>query len=138
MGNCIEGSNPSLSATISEHHKTLSGKYTRCECRITVITRRCQRLDDGSIPSTRSKQIHSIGKNKMAKTTKKPVAKKVAKKVTKKAPANKFWFEDVGDNVMRNAEQISANIQKNAKQLSDNIAKNSARISANIKALSER
>ena len=70
----------------------------------------------------------------MVKTTKKPVAKKVAKK----APANKFWFEDVGDNVMRNAEQISANIQKNAKQLSDNIAKNSARISANIKALSER
>ena len=63
MGNCIEGSNPSLSATISEHHKTLSGKYTQviCEYSITVITRRCQRLDVGSIPTTRSNYEQFVG-----------------------------------------------------------------------------
>ena len=46
---------------------------------------------------------------------------KAKAKVTKKAPANKYWFEDVGDNVMRNAEQISANIQANSQRVGDNM-----------------
>tara|TARA_B100000927_G_C16393543_1_gene440346 strand:+ start:196 stop:378 length:183 start_codon:yes stop_codon:yes gene_type:complete len=43
------------------------------------------------------------------------------KKATKKAPANKWWFEDVGDNVMKNAEEISANIRANADRIANNV-----------------
>ena len=50
-----------------------------------------------------------------------------------------IWdFEDVGDNVMRNAEQISANIQKNAEQISANIQANSQRVGDNMKAYLNR
>jgi transcription termination factor NusB len=69
-----------------------------------------------------------------AKATKKAVAKKVTKKATK----NDWWFQDVGDNVMRNAEEISANIRKNAEQISANIQANSQRISDNMKAYLNR
>ena len=51
----------------------------------------------------------------MAKTT-----KKVAK-AKKETPANKYWFEDVGDNVRKNAEQISANIRANSERIANNI-----------------
>jgi|AOAMet_66_BLW_10_1038536.scaffolds.fasta_scaffold09997_2 hypothetical protein len=70
------------------------------------------------------------------KATKKAVAKKPVKKTKTKAPI--WWFEEVGINVQKNAEQISSNIMKNAEQISKNIIKNTAKISANIKALSER
>ena len=68
----------------------------------------------------------------------KMVKAKAKAKVSKKAPANKFWFEDVGDNVMRNAEQISANIRANAEEISANIQANSQRIGDNMKAYLNR
>ena len=63
----------------------------------------------------------------MATATKKktkatlPTKKKVTKKTTKKAPVNKYWFEDVGDNVRKNAEEISANIRANSERIANNI-----------------
>ena len=35
---------------------------------------------------------------------------KAKAKLSKKATKNDWWFQDVGDNVMRNAEEISANL----------------------------
>ena len=66
------------------------------------------------------------------------VKAKAKAKVSKKATKNKFWFEDVGDNVMRNAEEISANIRKNAEQISANIQANSQRVGDNMKAYLNR
>ena len=63
---------------------------------------------------------------------------KATKKATKKAPANKWWFEDVGDNVMKNAQEISANIRANAEEISANIQANSQRIGDNMKAYLNR
>lgn len=57
------------------------------------------------------------------KTTKKPVAKKVTKK--DKIVAIDFDWTKVGENVQRNAEQISKNIMKNAETIGNNVAKNS-------------
>ena len=63
-----------------------------------------------------------------------------AKATTKvsKATKNDWAFQDVGDNVMRNAQEISANIQKNAQQISANIRKNAEEIGNNVRANSER
>ena len=64
-----------------------------------------------------------------AKTT----AKKVVKaKATRKKKADTFDWNNVGENVMKNAQEISKNIMKNAEQIGKNIAKNSARIAKNI------
>ena len=46
---------------------------------------------------------------------------KAKAKVSKKAPVNKWWFEDIGDNVRKNAEEISANITANAVRIAKNI-----------------
>ena len=64
----------------------------------------------------------------------------VKAKATKvsKATKNDWAFQDVGDNVMRNAQEISANIQKNAQQISANIRKNAEEIGNNVRANSER
>ena len=43
------------------------------------------------------------------------------KSSTKKAPANKWWFQEFGDNLMKNAEEISANIRANAERIGENI-----------------
>ena len=62
-----------------------------------------------------------------AKATKKPVAKKVTKKTTKKDKivAIDFDWTKVGENVQKNAEQISKNIMKNAETIGNNVARNS-------------
>ena len=54
-------------------------------------------------------------------TKTKAKAKTTKKKVTKKAPVNKYWFEDVGDNVRKNAEEISANIRANSERIANNV-----------------
>tara|TARA_B100001758_G_C18301042_1_gene552372 strand:- start:435 stop:638 length:204 start_codon:yes stop_codon:yes gene_type:complete len=59
---------------------------------------------------------------------------KAKAKVSKKAPVNKWWFEDIGDNVRKNAEEISANIRANAEEISANINANVKRIAENINA----
>jgi len=68
------------------------------------------------------------------------MVKAKAKATTKvsKATKNDWAFQDVGDNVMRNAQEISANIQKNAQQISANIQKNAQEIGNNVRANSER
>ena len=64
-----------------------------------------------------------------AKATKKPVAKKVTKKAktTKKDKivAIDFDWTKVGENVQKNAEEISKNIMKNAETIGNNVARNS-------------
>ena len=64
-------------------------------------------------------------------------AKAKATKVSK-ATKNDWAFQDVGDNVMRNAQEISANIQKNAQEISANIRRNAEEIGNNVRANSER
>jgi len=58
--------------------------------------------------------------------------------ITKKAPAKKWWFEDVGENVRKNAEQISANIQANADEIGANVRANAERVGDNMKAYLNR
>ena len=70
---------------------------------------------------------------KMVKAKAKAKAK-AKTKVTK----NDWWFQDVGDNVRKNAEQISANIRANAEEISANIQANSQRIGDNMKAYLNR
>jgi len=57
---------------------------------------------------------------------------KTTKRVSKKKTDTSFNWNNVGDNVMKNAQEISANIRKNAEQISKNIAKNSARVAKKI------
>ena len=64
--------------------------------------------------------------------TKKVTKKAVAKKVTKKATTKKdkivaidFDWTKVGENVQKNAEEISKNIMKNAETIGNNVARNS-------------
>jgi hypothetical protein len=66
------------------------------------------------------------------------VKAKAKAKVSKKATKNDWWFQDVGDNVMRNAEEISANIRANAEEISANIQANSQRVGDNMKAYLNR
>ena len=63
---------------------------------------------------------------------------KAKAKVSKKATKNDWWFHDVGDNVMRNAEEISANIRANAEEISANIQANAQRVGDNMKAYLNR
>ena len=63
---------------------------------------------------------------------------KAKAKVSKKATKNDWWFQDVGDNVRKNAEQISANIRANAEEISANIQANSQRVGDNMKAYLNR
>ena len=63
---------------------------------------------------------------------------KAKAKVSKKATKNDWLFQDVGDNVMRNAEEISANIRANAEEISANIQANSQRVGDNMKAYLNR
>lgn len=55
---------------------------------------------------------------------KKKATKKVATK-KEKIVAIDFDFSKVGENVQKNAEQISKNIMRNAKTIGDNVARNS-------------
>jgi len=59
--------------------------------------------------------------NKMAKAK----AKAPTKKVSKKKVDTSFDLNNVGENVRKNAEEISANIMKNAEMIGNNVAKNS-------------
>ena len=63
---------------------------------------------------------------------------KAKAKVSKKATKNDWWFQDVGDNVMRNAKEISDNIRANAEEISANIQANSKRVGDNMKAYLNR
>ena len=49
-----------------------------------------------------------------------------------KATKTDWWFQDVGNNVRKNAEQISANIRANAEEISANIQANSQRVGDNM------
>ncbi len=72
--------------------------------------------------------MHEQQDKKMVKATKKTVAKKVTKKATTKKDkivAIDFDWTKVGENVQKNAEQISKNIMKNAETIGNNVAKNS-------------
>jgi len=76
-----------------------------------------------------------------AKATKKPVAKKVTKKATTKKDkivAIDFDWTKVGENVQKNAEEISANIIKNAETIGNNIAKNSKAVGDRMSAYLNR
>ena len=66
------------------------------------------------------------------------MVKAKAKAKVSKATKNDWAFQDVGDNVMRNAQEISANIQKNAQQISANIQKNAEEIGNNVRTNSQR
>ena len=63
---------------------------------------------------------------------------KAKAKAKTKVTKNDWWFQDVGDNVRKNAEQISANIRANAEEISANIQANSQRIGDNMKAYLNR
>ena len=56
-----------------------------------------------------------------AKTTKAKPVKAKAKTPAKKKVVATFDWNNVGENVMRNAEQISANIRKNAERIGNNV-----------------
>jgi hypothetical protein len=66
------------------------------------------------------------------------MVKAKAKAKVSKATKNDWAFQDVGDNVMRNAQQISANIQKNAEEIGNNVRTNSQRVGDNMKAYLNR
>ena len=76
-----------------------------------------------------------------AKATKKPVAKKVTKKVATKKDkivAIDFDWTKVGENVQKNAEQISKNIMKNAETIGNNVARNSKAVGDRMSAYLNR
>lgn len=76
-----------------------------------------------------------------AKTTKKAVVKKVTKKATTKKDkivAIDFDWSKVGENVQKNAEEISKNIMKNAETIGNNVARNSQRVGDRMKAYLNR
>ena len=75
-----------------------------------------------------------VVKHREIKMVKAKAKAKAKTKVTK----NDWRFQDVGDNVRKNAEQISANIRANAEEISANIQANSQRIGDNMKAYLNR
>mgnify|MGYP001340003268 CR=1 FL=1 len=75
-----------------------------------------------------------VVKHREIKMVKAKAKAKAKTKVTK----NDWWFQDVGDNVRKNAEQISLNIRANAEEISANIQANSQRIGDNMKAYLNR
>ena len=84
--------------------------------------------------SVEQELLRLVVKHREIKMVKAKAKAKAKTKVTK----NDWWFQDVGDNVRKNAEQISANIRANAEEISANIQANSQRIGDNMKAYLNR
>ena len=76
------------------------------------------------------------------KVTKKAVAKKVTKKSTsildREIVAIDFDWTKIGENVQKNAEQISKNLMKNAETIGNNVARNSKAVGDRMKAYLNR
>jgi repressor of nif and glnA expression len=71
------------------------------------------------------RNVQSTGKNNMPKAKAKAKTTAKAKVTKKKVVDTSFDWTKVGENVQKNAEQISKNIMKNAETIGNNVAKNS-------------
>ena len=97
----------------------------------------CYSVENATRQKNRNKTTETSATHRENKMVK---AKAKTKAVTtKKATKNVDWdFQNVGDNVRKNAEQISANIRANAEEISSNIKANSQRIGDNMRAYLNR